>query len=199
MLDLLHNQRKDTDAMDNSLAFFKEFFKHPRQLGTTFPSTRILHHNIVDIADVSSANVVVELGPGTGGTTAAILRSLPQNAKLLSIEVNSRCYDIVNSIDDPRHIAHYGNASELREALLLYNLDSPDVIISGIPFSNISYTAGSKIVEEISALLAPDGCFVAYQASKRVLWLSKNFFKLTQKRVVLWNIPPILIYRMENI
>ena len=40
-------------------------------------------------AGLGTAKLVVELGPGVGGTTHAILRAMPSDARLLSIEINA--------------------------------------------------------------------------------------------------------------
>ena len=55
--------------------FLQEFVRHPRQVASVVPSSRFLERRIVEAAGIRSAKVVVELGPGTGGTTRAILRS----------------------------------------------------------------------------------------------------------------------------
>ena len=57
----------------------------------------------------------------------------------------------------------------------MYGLGAPEVVISGIPFSTMSYISGSQILEAISSALTPEGCFVAYQVSKRIDSLCKPF------------------------
>ncbi len=57
--------------IDGRLALFQEFLKHPLQIGSVISSSRFLECRVVETAGISSAKTIVELGPGTGGTTRA--------------------------------------------------------------------------------------------------------------------------------
>ena len=184
--------------MNGWLAFIQEFLKHPLQIGSVIPSSRFLEQRIVATAGVTSANVVVELGPGTGGTTRAILRTMPQHAKLLSIEINPHFHALVSNIEDERLIAHLGSACELKKIISIYNFDAPNVIVSGIPFSTISRSAGSQILEAVSSILAHNGHFVAYQVSNRVATLCQPFLGVGQTTMEPLNIPPMHIFRWDK-
>ena len=143
--------------INGRLAFFQEFLKHPLQIGSIIPSSRFLERRIVEAAVITSAKTIVELGSGTGGTTRAILRAMPQHAKLLSIEINPYFHTLVSSIEDDRLIAHLGNVCRLKEIISMYGLGAPEVVISGIPFSTMNRSEGSQVIEAISSLLAPNG------------------------------------------
>jgi phospholipid N-methyltransferase len=124
---------------------------------------------------------------------------MAQHARLLSIEINSHLYALVNRIGDDRLIAHLGNAQGLKEIISMYGLCAPEVVISGIPFSTMSHISGSQILEAISSALAPGGRFVAYQVSKRIdPPLCKPFLGGGHMEVELFNIPPMRIYRWEK-
>jgi phospholipid N-methyltransferase len=178
--------------------FLHEFLKHPLQIGSIIPSSRFLERRIVEAAGVASANVIVELGPGTGGTTRAILRAMPQYARLLSIEINPLFHAMVRSIKDDRIIAHLGSAGELKEILSGYGLARPNAVISGIPFSTMSRDEGIRILEEVSSLLAPGGRFVAYQVSNRVASLCPHSLGLVQATTELLNIPPMHVFQWHK-
>jgi phospholipid N-methyltransferase len=184
--------------VNGRLLFIQEFLKHPFQIGSIIPSSRFLERRIVEAAEIGSANVIVELGPGTGGVTRAILQAMPQYAKLLSIEINPHFYTLVNSIEDDRLIAHLGSAYNLKEILSKYSLSAPDVVVSGIPFSTMSHNAGSQILEEISTLLSPNGRFIAYQVSNRVAVLVQPFLGAGSTETELLNIPPMRVYRWDK-
>ena len=74
--------------MNSQVIFLQEFLKHPRQVVSVIPSSRFLERRIVELAETRSAQTVVELGAGVGGTTRAILRAMSPEARLLSIEIN---------------------------------------------------------------------------------------------------------------
>lgn len=184
--------------LNGQFAFFQEFLKHPLQIGSVIPSSRFLEKRILETSGVASAGTIVELGSGTGGTTRAILSEMPRHARLLSIEINPHLHAKVRKISDDRLIAHLGNACELKRILDSYGLDCPEVVISGIPFSTMSHRSGVQVVEAISALLAPNGRFVAYQVTKRVAELCRPLLGAGQMEVELLNIPPVRVYQWEK-
>lgn len=180
------------------ITFFNGFLKHPQQVGSVIPSSRFLKRRIIAMADVASAHSIVELGPGTGGTTRAILNAMQADARLLAIEINPNFLPVLKQIQDPRLIIHNGNACDLTEAILAYQLDPPDVIISGIPFSTMPADSGLAIINNISQVLVVGGRFVAYQVRDRVETLGQRVFGPAQAEFVLRNIPPLRIYRWHK-
>jgi len=194
----MSNEKPLNTLRDGRLSFFTEFLKHPLQIGSVISSSRFLEHRIVEAAEISSAKTIVELGPGIGGTTRAILQAMAQHTHLLSIEINPHLHAITSRIEDDRLIAHLGDANELEEILSMYGLGAPEALISGIPFSTMSQCTGSKILEAITSVLVPGGRFVAYQVSNRVADLCQPFLGPAQVQVELLNIPPLRVYRWDK-
>jgi phosphatidylethanolamine/phosphatidyl-N-methylethanolamine N-methyltransferase len=194
----MSNEKPRHSPKGGRLALFQEFLKHPLQIGSVISSSRFLECRVVETAGIGSAKTIVELGPGSGGTTRAILQAMAQRAKLLSIEINPHLHTLVSCIEDGRLIAHRGEANRLKEILSMYGLCAPEVLISGIPFSTMSRNSGSQIIETISTVLAPGGRFVAYQVSSRVACLSQPILGPGQMEVELFNIPPLRVYRWEK-
>ncbi|MBI5015157.1 MAG: methyltransferase type 12 [Deltaproteobacteria bacterium] len=180
---------------DGRWTFFREFVKHPLQIGSVIPSSHFLERRVVEAARIRSARTIVELGPGCGGTTRALLREASPRSRVLCIELNPRLHALVSGIDDERLIVHLGGALSLRETLSRYGLDAPDAVVSGIPFSTMSAASGSQIVREVSAVLAPGGCFVAYQLSGRVAELCRPVLGAERVELELRNLPPMRVYR----
>lgn len=180
------------------LLFIQQFLRHPLQIGSVIPSSRFLEQRIVEAAELDSARLVVELGPGTGGTTRAILRALPPAATLLSIDINPHFLAMVARIEDKRLIPHLGSACDLDGILSSYHLPAPDAVISGIPFSTMDRRLGSCIIETVRAVLLPEGRFVAYQASDRVVSLCQPILGTGESTTVLLNIPPMQVHRWEK-
>lgn len=179
---------------DRRFAFFQEFLRRPYQVASFIPSSRFLEQRLVDMADVDSARVVVEFGPGTGGTTRAMLRALPRDSKLLAIEINRQFVSLLASLTDPRLIVHHGSSENLEGALAVYGLARPDVVVSGIPFSTIPRALGRRILRAVWDALAPGGRFVAYQWRQRVAVLGRDILGRPQVGVELLNMPPVRLY-----
>ena len=192
------NARPRNGKSRERLRFFREFLKHPLQIGSVIPSSRFLEQRLLRTAALASARTVVELGSGTGGTTQAILRAMAPEARLLSIEINPFFYQLIDAIHDERLIAHHGSACALKDILAMHGLEAPDVIISGIPFSTMSEDAGSEVLAAVASVLSANGRFVAYQVSNRVTALCEPFLGAGRTQLELLNFPPMRIFCWEK-
>lgn len=187
-----------TTHLNGRLLFLHEFLKHPLQIGSIVPSSRFLERRIVATARIASAQRIVELGPGTGGTTRALLRAMPKQAKLLSIEINPLLHARLIGVGDNRLITHLGSACDLRQILEEHSFDAPDAVVSGIPFSTMSRDIGSRILEAVTSVLAANGRFVAYQVSNRVAVLCRPYMGREQRATELRNVPPMRIFQWQK-
>jgi len=187
-------------AKDAPVLFFKSFLERPKEVGSIIPSSRFLERRVTRNAGLDQARVVVELGPGTGGTTAALLRALRPDGKLLAIEINPRLAERVRArLADPRLIVHCGSAEDIAGALAAHGLAAPDAVISGIPFSTMPRPVALAILRSIRDGLAPTGRFVAYQVRDRVAVLAREVFGRRASHVELEvrNVPPMRVYRFD--
>jgi phospholipid N-methyltransferase len=186
-------------AKDAPVLFFKSFLERPMEVGSIIPSSRFLERRVAKSARLDRAKVVVELGPGTGGTTQALLRALRPDATLLAIEINPRLAERVRArIPDPRLVVHCGSAEDIPGALAAHGLPAPNAVISGIPFSTMPRQVALAILRSIRAGLAPDGCFVAYQVRDRVAVLAREVFgKPSLTELEVRNVPPMRVWRYE--
>lgn len=183
---------------DDRLAFLKGFLRQPKGVGSVIPSSRFLERKMVRMAGVERAESVIELGPGTGGTTRAILAAMPETATLLAIELDPAFADHVRNIDDRRLIVHQGSAEHLAELIAAHRLRPPNAILSGIPFSTMPEDAGTGIIEAIRDVLAPGGCFVAYQFRGAVAERARPILGEPDVSPEFLNIPPMRVYRWRK-
>ena len=183
---------------DDRLAFLKGFLRDPRDVGSVIPSSRFLERRMVRMAGVAQAESVIELGPGTGGTTRAILAAMPALATLLAIELDPMFADHVRTIDDRRLIVHQGSAEHLAELIAAHRLRPPNAILSGIPFSTMPEDVGTRIIEAIRDVLAPGGCFVAYQFRGAVADRARPILGEPEVSPEFLNIPPMRVYRWRK-
>lgn len=192
-------EKSGSNRTSLSLDFFRGFLRQPEQVGSVIPSSRFLERRIIALAQLTSASTVIELGPGTGGTTRAILAAMPQRSTLVAIDLDAQFTRILRRIDDNRLIAHTGSAADLADILRQYSLPQPDAIISGIPFSTMPEATGIKVLEAIRTHLAPGGRFVAYQFRAHVSRLARPILGEPEVVVELLNTPPMRLYRWEKI
>ena len=183
---------------DHRFAFLKGFLERPMEVGSIIPSSRFMERRIVRTAAVENSDLLVELGPGTGGTTRALLAAMKPDARLLVIEVNPRFVELLEKLDDPRLIVHQGSAADISQTLDRYELPTPDVILSGIPFSTMTLGLGRDILRSVHDALHDGGLFVAYQVRDRVNDLGKEVFGRARVQTEIRNIPPMRVYRWEK-
>ncbi len=187
------------ERQDHRLAFLRGFLKKPKEVGSIIPSSRFMEKRIVRTAEVARADVVIELGPGTGGTTRALLDHMRPQARLLAMEINPHFVRLLRrTIRDPRIIVHHGSAQEIASALAQHGLAAADVILSGIPFSTMQRKVGLGILRSVHDNLAPSGRFVAYQFRDRVENLGRHVFGSPHVETELRNVPPMRIYRWDK-
>lgn len=182
----------------NGLSFFKGFINNPSLVGSVVPSSRFLERRLVRVGKVAKARLVVELGPGTGGTTKAVLAALPKNAVLLAIELNPEFASLLKSENDPRLIVHNGSAEDIGEILKIHGLSKPDVVLSGIPFSTMPEELGRKIIKQVWTSLSPRGRFVAYQVRDKVARLGQELIGVPETEIEFVNVPPVRVYSWDK-
>lgn len=188
------------DLSKQSLAFLRGFFQKPNQVASVIPSSRFVEQRIVEMARIAAAKVVVELGPGTGGTTRAMLAAMPPGGRLLAIEINPQFVQLLHeTVQDERLIVHEGLAQELPALLERYDLGGVDAVVSGIPFSVIPQAVGREIIAAVWQALSPNGCFLAYQIRGAVHDVAKPLLGPAHDREIeMRNLPPTRIYRWSK-
>jgi phospholipid N-methyltransferase/GNAT superfamily N-acetyltransferase len=198
MIGGMPNDKPVRPAVNDGVAFLMGFLRNPEQVGSVIPSSRFLERRIVAMAGVAGARTVIELGPGTGGTTQAILDAMQAHARLLAIEINPGFVSLLSALPDPRLTVHLGSAQHIRDALIRSDLPPADVVISGIPFSTMPSVLGRQILREVWASIAPGGCFVAYQFRDNVVRLGRGVLGEPQIGVVFLNVPPMRVYHWRK-
>ena len=187
------------ERQDHRLAFLRGFLDRPKEVGSILPSSRFMEKRLVRLGELGKADVVIELGPGTGGTTRALLKGMRRDSRLLAMEINPHFVKLLRrTIQDRRLIVHEGSASEIGEALREHDLPAADVIVSGIPFSTMDREVGLGILRSVDQHLAPAGRFVAYQFRDRVESLGRQVFGSPHVQTELRNVPPMRIYRWNK-
>ena len=191
--------RRLRERGDAPVLFFRSFLERPKEVGSVIPSSRFLERRVARAAELDRARLVVELGPGTGGTTHALLRHMAPGARLLAIEINPRlARQVRQRIPDPRLTVHMGSATEVAEALRQHGLGPPDVVVSGIPFSTMPRGIGLAILRAVRDALAPGGLFVAYQVRDRVAVLAREVFSRPRVELEMRNVPPMRVWRFAK-
>jgi phospholipid N-methyltransferase len=179
----------------NALLFARNFFRHPRMLGSIVPSSRFLIKQLLEPINFGRARVIVEYGPGSGVITAELLRRMRSDAVLIAIEMNPDFVSYLSSaFTDKRLRVIGGSAVSVDEILRRCGYMRADYIISGIPFSTITAEVRERILRKTCEALAPGGAFLVYQFSTRVLHDLKRIFGYVGRKFEPLNVLPAHLF-----
>ena len=193
----MHNNPGETSRAPsgNALLFARNFFRHPRMLGSIVPSSRFLIKQLLEPINFGRARVIVEYGPGVGGITQEVLRRMHSDAVLIAIEMNPDFVSYLrNSITDKRLQVVEGSAVAVDEILRRFGHTQADYIISGIQFSTIPAPLRERILRKTRDMLGPGGAFLVYQFSTRVLQDLKRIFGYVGRRFEPLNVLPAHLF-----
>ncbi|HWG31081.1 MAG TPA: rRNA adenine N-6-methyltransferase family protein [Steroidobacteraceae bacterium] len=189
------SETRNRTRIGDLLLFARNFFRHPRMLGSIIPSSRFLIRQLLQPVDWAAARVIVEYGPGVGSITAEILQRMRPDAQLIAIETNSDFVKFLRSaFPDRRLRVMEGSAESVDEILRQQGHEHVDYIISGIPFSTIPAELRERILLKTFGALAPGGSFLVYQFSTRVLPDLQRIFHYVKRRFEPLNVLPAHLF-----
>jgi phospholipid N-methyltransferase len=193
MQDQAEHSNRSPDG--NALLFARNFFRHPRMLGSIVPSSRFLIKQLLEPVNWGRARVIVEYGPGVGTITSEVLRRMRPEGTLIAIEMNPDFVSYLQkSITDPRLRVVAGSAADVEEILGRCGFSRADYIISGIPFSTIPAPVRERILRATHDALESGGAFLVYQFSTRVLQDLKRIFGYVGRKFEPLNVLPAHLF-----
>lgn len=139
------------------------------------------------------ARYVVEYGAGNGTLTRRILGMLPEDGRLVAVEILHDFAGELNLIRDARLTVVQGDAREVAKNIERFRLPRIDIVVSNIPFSLMSGERRRELIRRTRDILAPDGVFLVYQNMPIVARELKQFFPKISWSFELRNLPPYFI------
>jgi phospholipid N-methyltransferase len=180
----------------DSLLFLRTFVAHPRQVGAVLPTSGKAVADMLDMADVGSAALVVELGAGTGSHTGPILARLGPDARLVTFEIDAALAASVEAkVRDPRVRVVAASAEHVEDYL---DGQRPDVIVSALPFTSLPDGVGRRILDRAAAVLAPGGTMLVLQYSPLMASELSRRFATVRRSFCLRNVPPAFLFACRD-
>lgn len=141
--------------------FLAAAVRSPGTVGAVAPSSSRLSQRLAAVVPGEGDPVVVELGPGTGSTTAAVQRRLGGRGRHLAIELDPALAEHAAAAHPEVEIV-VGNAADLEELLATRGVSQVDAVLSGLPWSLIPGPAQRTILEAAARVLRPGGSFSTF-------------------------------------
>src|SRR4051794_36142209 len=127
----LFEQRKGI-RLDDEVRFIRSWLEKPLSTGAVTPSGRVLARTMARYVDPEVPGPVIELGPGTGPVTEALVSQGVEPARLVLIEFNPVFCQLLRS-RYPAATVVQGDAYSLR-GILAGSLRQPAAaVVSGLP------------------------------------------------------------------
>lgn len=174
--------------------FFKEFLKEKKGVGAIAPSSKFLAKKMTEPIDFSRANLIVELGPGTGNITKAILKNMKFDARLLAFEINECFVSRLNELGDERLSIISDSAENIGKYV---EGKTVDYVISSLPLAVIPQKVKDNIVASSMKHLKDDGQFIQFQYSLNARKMLKENFNEVKVDFTAINIPPAFVYKCK--
>jgi phospholipid N-methyltransferase len=174
------------------MRFLRAFLAHPRQVGAILPTSRWAVRDMLDLADVPNADVVVELGAGTGVSTGEILARLKPGARLIAFEIDPELARLLEEwFSDPRLEVVADSAEHIEKYL---KGDKADVVVCALPFTSLEAGLRRRLLDGLPAMLAPDGTAAIIQYSPLIQGELRKRFGSVTRRISPRNVPPAFLF-----
>ena len=150
--------------LDDEVRFLRSWIEKPLHMGAVMPSSKLLARTMAQYVDVESKGPVIELGPGTGAITNALLEHGVDQKRLVLVEYNPGFCALLRD-RYPQAKVVQGDAYALR-ASLGEVLDAPaSAVVSGLPLVTKPMLTRLKLIRDAFMALAPGAPFVQFTYS----------------------------------
>ncbi len=141
--------------------FFRSWLDNPAVAGAVSPSGRFLARMMARYVDPRKAGPVVELGPGTGAITEALLARGIAPGRLYLVEFDPGFCKLLKRRFPGVHVIK-GDAYQLSQTLRGRLHRPPAAIVSSLPLLLKPETQRLALLADAFGCMRPDGCFVQF-------------------------------------
>ena len=150
--------------LDDEVRFLRSWIEKPLHMGAVMPSSKLLARTMAQYVDVDSKGPVIELGPGTGAITNALIEHGVDQKRLVLVEYNPGFCALLRD-RYPQAKVVQGDAYALRDSLGDL-LDAPaSAVVSGLPLVTKPMLTRLKLMRDAFMALAPGAPFVQFTYS----------------------------------
>jgi phosphatidylethanolamine/phosphatidyl-N-methylethanolamine N-methyltransferase len=180
------------------LNFLRGLLLRPKNVGAVAPSSPALARAIAAQVDTARPGPVLELGPGTGVVTEALVERGVAEERLIAIEYDA---DFAKAVAQrfPRARIVQGDAFRFPE-LLDDIVDQPyAAIVSGLPLLNFPVETRRALIESALARLAPGAPYVQFSYGTNPSIPPTDRYTVKRAALIWLNLPPARVWVYRNI
>ena len=185
-------------AFGDSLKFLGKYIKNPRFTGAVWPSSRFLARKMAKFSAYRKGSVVVELGPGTGPVTKALLEAGVEPENLCSIEFDPALAANLKERFPGVHVVN--DSAENLSAILGDDVSRVGAIVSSLPLLSLPKACVEEILRQVESVLPAGGRFVqfTYNVNKDPKAYGFGRMRHVGAAVVVLNVPPARVDAFEK-
>jgi phosphatidylethanolamine/phosphatidyl-N-methylethanolamine N-methyltransferase len=183
--------------LDDEMQFIRTWIEKPLSTGAVMPSSKALARTMARYVDPAASGPVIELGPGTGPVTEALVQHGVDPSRLILVEFNPDFCRLLRT-RYPAATVVQGDAYRLRRLLTTYVTEPVAAVVSSLPLMTKPLRTRLRLISDVMALLTPNAPFVQFTYAM-VPPIPKALSGITaQASELIWlNLPParVWVYR----
>jgi phosphatidylethanolamine/phosphatidyl-N-methylethanolamine N-methyltransferase len=190
-------------SLADSARFIKQWIENPRLIGAVQPSGPALAKSMAGFVDLSRQGPIVELGPGTGPVTKALLaRGIPAS-RLVLVEYESRFCRMLGDRYPGVKIVQ-GDAYGLRKTLDGKLDGQVATVVSSLPLLVRPERDRVELLHQAFELMGEDGLFIQFTYGLTRSPMPLHAHGVSGAYVgkgsgpILMNIPPARVWRYRK-
>jgi phosphatidylethanolamine/phosphatidyl-N-methylethanolamine N-methyltransferase len=189
-------------GLADSARFLKSLVARPRLTGAVAPSGRALARAMAAAASPPSDGLIIELGPGTGPVTRALIEAGVERGRLVLVEYDAGFCQLLRQRFAPAKVIN-GDAYDLPQTLADFSGQQISAVVSSLPLLNQPPHRREKLIGDAFALMGPAGLFVQFTygpASPIPRAVCADLYEAARSRPILLNLPPARVwtYRLKT-
>jgi phosphatidylethanolamine/phosphatidyl-N-methylethanolamine N-methyltransferase len=188
---------KKSLRLDDEMQFIRSWIERPLSTGAVMPSSKALARTMARYVDPKASGPVIELGPGTGPVTEALVQHGIDPTRLVLVEFNADFCRLLRA-RYPTAMVVQGDAYRLRRLLQSYVHEPAAAVVSSLPLLTKPLRTRLRLIADVMALTVPGAPFVQFTYGV-VPPIPKTLSAITaQASNLIWfNLPParVWVYR----
>ena len=183
-------------SFSENLRFWRALIARPKNVGAVAPSSRGLARAIARQIDPTTSGPVLELGPGTGVITAALLERGFSPGRVTTIEYDPEFAAGITRRFPGVHVIQ-GDAFDLTRTLGARSQEVFAGIVSGLPLLNFPMALRHALMDGALSRLAPGAPLVQFSYGMNAPVAAPSGYTVRQAAFVWANLPParVWVYR----
>jgi phosphatidylethanolamine/phosphatidyl-N-methylethanolamine N-methyltransferase len=147
--------------LDDEMRFIRTWFENPLSTGAVMPSSKALARTMASYVDPQATGPVIELGPGTGPVTEALVKRGVDPKRLILVEFDADFARLLRT-RYPAATVVQGDAYRLKRLLGDTVREPAAAMVSGLPLVTKPLRTRLRLMSDALSLLAPGAPFIQF-------------------------------------